>query len=263
MMLTRCPACDTAFRITPAQLRARAGKVRCGRCNTVFDALASLQDIAPAGEAPTAPPPKDAAETAVATPATTVQADMAGRGADAAAVALLREDIAPPAAPPPTGRRASGYAWGAASLLALLVLLGQTIYVFRAELALAHPAWRPQLDEFCRLFECDIPLPRKSDLLSIEASDLHADPQRKNLLLLSATLKNRATFVQAYPYLELTLTDLHDQPMIRKVFEPAQYLAEGADVRAGFAANAELAVNLRLDAGNTDASGYRLYLFYP
>ena len=38
----------------------------------------------------------------------------------------------------------------------------------------------------------------------------------------------------------LTLTDVRDQPVIRRVFAPADYLGEGIDVAAGFAANADL-----------------------
>ncbi|MEI7432495.1 MAG: zinc-ribbon domain-containing protein, partial [Betaproteobacteria bacterium] len=41
-MKTRCPNCQTTFRVTPEQLKARAGKVRCGQCQTVFNALDSL-----------------------------------------------------------------------------------------------------------------------------------------------------------------------------------------------------------------------------
>src|SRR5262249_57668006 len=41
-MMTRCPTCGTAFRVTEQQLGAREGKVRCGRCDTLFDALATL-----------------------------------------------------------------------------------------------------------------------------------------------------------------------------------------------------------------------------
>src|SRR3989442_14404588 len=41
-MVTRCPACATAFRGTEPQLRARAGQVRCGRCGARFDALPAL-----------------------------------------------------------------------------------------------------------------------------------------------------------------------------------------------------------------------------
>ena len=46
-MVTRCPACITVFRVTPQQLQAHRGQVRCGRCMTVFDgfgALATLPD---------------------------------------------------------------------------------------------------------------------------------------------------------------------------------------------------------------------------
>ena len=41
-MLTRCPSCATHFRVTPEQLKARSGRVRCGECQNVFNALDSL-----------------------------------------------------------------------------------------------------------------------------------------------------------------------------------------------------------------------------
>jgi predicted Zn finger-like uncharacterized protein len=41
-MATRCPACATLFRVTPQQLQARAGQVRCGRCASVFDGFGGL-----------------------------------------------------------------------------------------------------------------------------------------------------------------------------------------------------------------------------
>ena len=41
-MITRCPACQTAFRVTETQLAARDGQVRCGTCARVFDARAHL-----------------------------------------------------------------------------------------------------------------------------------------------------------------------------------------------------------------------------
>lgn len=44
MMLTRCPSCETIFRITPEQLKARQGRVRCGECRHVFNALDTLLD---------------------------------------------------------------------------------------------------------------------------------------------------------------------------------------------------------------------------
>lgn len=90
-MVTRCPSCETLFHVTPQQLRAHGGQVRCGRCMTVFDgfnALATLPEQAPA----VAPAPP-AAETA-----TLSQSDVKTAIAIDAAVA---RDAAVPAAPEP------------------------------------------------------------------------------------------------------------------------------------------------------------------
>jgi predicted Zn finger-like uncharacterized protein len=51
-MYTRCTHCDTVFRVTPQQLQASSGKVRCGRCHEVFDAFASLSAQPPAAAVP-------------------------------------------------------------------------------------------------------------------------------------------------------------------------------------------------------------------
>jgi len=41
-MLTQCPQCQTTFRVTSEILHVADGQVRCGRCQTQFDALARL-----------------------------------------------------------------------------------------------------------------------------------------------------------------------------------------------------------------------------
>lgn len=44
MLLTRCPECDTTFRVTEETLKKASGQVRCGRCASVFNAYAELED---------------------------------------------------------------------------------------------------------------------------------------------------------------------------------------------------------------------------
>ena len=46
MLFTRCPECDTTFRVTDEALKKANGQVRCGRCASVFNAHAELQDSA-------------------------------------------------------------------------------------------------------------------------------------------------------------------------------------------------------------------------
>jgi predicted Zn finger-like uncharacterized protein len=50
-MLTQCPNCQTTFRVTTEILRVADGQVRCGRCQTQFDALERLIDENEAAEA--------------------------------------------------------------------------------------------------------------------------------------------------------------------------------------------------------------------
>lgn len=116
-MLTRCPKCDTAFRVTPEQLKARQGRVRCGQCQAVFNALDTLGDetvvLGPPGLASEAAVPEpmpsfDAAQPA-AQPAdetaTEAVADIADApedaGSDGASSPAPDAEPATPAAPAP------------------------------------------------------------------------------------------------------------------------------------------------------------------
>jgi predicted Zn finger-like uncharacterized protein len=44
MLFTRCPDCDTTFRVTDDALRKANGQVRCGRCASVFNAYAEQRE---------------------------------------------------------------------------------------------------------------------------------------------------------------------------------------------------------------------------
>lgn len=153
--------------------------------------------------------------------------------------------------------------WVLGSLLLLLIFSGQLVYQFRTEFATILPDTRPYLEMFCEHLACTVPLPQQAEYLNIEASDLKADPQRPGVILLSATLRNNAPFVQGFPALELTLTDTQDQPMARRVFLPTDYLASKAASGPGIAPNRAVDLRMALGVSDLPATGYRLYLFYP
>ncbi len=75
-MFTVCPKCALTLVVTAADLRVAQGYVRCGRCSSVFNALAQLTDerhaAEEAGEAePAAPAPTEPAASAPIEPAPT------------------------------------------------------------------------------------------------------------------------------------------------------------------------------------------------
>lgn len=295
-MLTCCPDCETTFRVTPEQLKARHGKVRCGECQAVFNALDTLVEDAPVVVAPAIdeaqpfpePPPEIMVEAEEAELAAEPAADVAPEAA------LADEDSVPPEpAPEPAPAHtadepepvaadehvaetpAAGDEWLAAPVIdkprrrwpwalggtfVLLVLGFQALMHFRTEIAVLQPDMKPVLASACEFFGCEMRLPRKAELMSIETSDLH--PETDGKLLLTATLKNRAPFAQEPPHLELTLTDTADKALVRRVLAPAEYTAT-ADRSTGLAPGRELPVELSIDAPGVPAAGYRLYLFYP
>jgi predicted Zn finger-like uncharacterized protein len=301
-MITHCPSCHTHFRVHAEQLAARAGQVRCGRCSRVFDALEHLvEESAPARassatEIPAtvsaisaaaepgfepAPAPKYAAEAQE--PAAAEDAGL--RAATARAGAEISETAVP--APARTAGTETGTASGAntfdfgpiaaagpavqarrwpwllGALLLLLALIAQAAYVYRSALVVLFPQAKPHAAALCATLGCELPLPRRIELLSIEASDLQADPSHRGLLILTATIRNRAVYPIGYPHLELTLTDAQDQVVVRRALGPAEYASGTANVAQGIAPNAEVPVKLFIDASATTQAGYRLYLFFP
>lgn len=345
-MRTRCPQCNTVFRITPEQLRLRAGKVRCGHCRAVFNALETLVEEPPAVVAPppvpesvrtgddaippavpeTPPPlnaldePAEEMQPAPPSPAATGEdrlpedeeafpepnaeataeessTEDEAHPEEAPASAQPSADLAPDQAVPDEtpeesteAARAAGLVaardlteapgynrWASnplsgieaeprqgvtwpftlAAILLAFALAAQAAYHFRTPLVQRIPA---AAGLFAAL-GIPVPLPRQADLVSIEASDLQADAAR-GLLVLQATLKNRAPYAQAWPALELTLTDAQDAVVARRILLAADYLPPQAEAKS-FAANGEIAIRLWIAAKGVAAAGYRLYVFYP
>ncbi|MGB8546170.1 MAG: DUF3426 domain-containing protein [Azonexus sp.] len=144
-----------------------------------------------------------------------------------------------------------------AAVLLATILSAQLAYHFRTELVRFIPAAAGVFEAL----DVQVPQSARSDLVSIEASDLQVDNAR-GLFVLNAVLHNRADYAQAMPALELTLIDAADAPVARRVMKPAEYLPPGSNLTS-FPAKAEIPVRMWIDARGLGASGYRLYIFYP
>lgn len=162
--------------------------------------------------------------------------------------------------PPRKSRR---WPWVAASSLLALLMLLQAMYFFRIELAARLPGLKPVLVGYCNMLGCTVPLPQNADLMSIESSELQADPQHANQITLLALLRNRAAHAQAFPVLELSLNDTEDKVLARRLFKPAEYLPATETEAAGLRPNREVNIRLKLDTSDLRPTGYRLALFYP
>ena len=342
-LATRCPECETIFRISTTQAAIKSGMVRCGQCRHVFnslDALVRVEDLdvveeivadaAPALSAPGVDPRHggDSGLDATLAPGGSVGEDVAAfeegaseagsSGADAteevvpgkwwlpqggrAAAASAGRPDAPRIAPqessgrslsdrrvslnwpadshdarqpeflrtdPPRAQRSRGERWALAilSIVAALGLAAQAAYVWRDEVAARWPAAKPWLVAACAPLRCMVDYPAHRDAITIESAALQSSTPNSNLYTLTALLRNRDTVAVRYPYLELTLTDTQDRPVLRRALRPEDYLgpALAADGRAsrGFSAGSELPIRVMFQLDDLRFVGYRLERFYP
>lgn len=301
MMLTRCPICQTVFRLQSGQLQARDGEVRCGHCYTPFNALQhqigarTLGNPTPATpppahtafqaqadafplvndpgaqrEPPPPPrppfPPQPALAPAAATPARAghgpvTSADEPGAFARAHAPDPRHLDARygrAPQAVSPLRRTLQTLTLGLLSGL----LAAQGLYLMRTQISLTLPSLRPLLVAACKRLGCEVALPQKIGEISIASSDLQSDPAQNGRYILHALIRNHSDHLQAWPHLELTLTDGRDTPIARRAFTPLEWAPEAFRSDA-MGAGATVTTRLALDIADLSPTGYRLYVFYP
>jgi predicted Zn finger-like uncharacterized protein len=150
------------------------------------------------------------------------------------------------------------------SLSVLLTLLSglQTIYAKRTQIAAEYPQYKAYLVKACEALQCEIPLPKNLDLLTIDDSDMQEDDRHQNVIKFSSILTNNAHFTQTYPNIELTLTSTDDEPVLRRIVKPNEYLKAGTDIDAGLGSREEMRVQLAINVKDLTVAGYRVQLVY-
>jgi len=261
---TRCPQCQTVFRITAAQLKAREGKVRCGRCQHVFSAD---QHLLPK---PVSGMPKNSA------PASRKRATSKNKAVESSQITAPARLVAPafPAdtpghdAPPAVlvrrfPVRTRTIYWAAGSTLLMLLLAAQVLIFYGHDFARQTPTLRPVIEALCDPLPC-----RKLPRIDMQHMDLvetrvAPHPRFDKALRIKATLVNRADTVQPYPLLEVSLIDSQGQLVARRAYPPREYLGKPEAILQGLPPQVAVNVELDITSPGTQASGYEVLLLPP
>jgi len=288
-LITRCPGCETSFKVVPDQLRLSEGWVRCGQCDLVFDAALHLQvpenealPVAVVVRPPSLIPPKapdeppGAPEVPAANPVADEVPPLAARLTKAAAVDWETElaQAAPPAraaditflSEAPTQSRWHK-PWARRSLAGLtvaltLLLMGQLLVQERERLL----AWQPDLVPMglaaCRVLNCTIAPQKLIDSLAIESSSftlIAGDTYRWDFVL-----KNSASAELAFPAIELSLTDSLDRVWMRRIFLPQELGVSSPVLLPGAEWSSSMSLKIKTDGQSAEqVAGYRILALYP
>lgn len=239
-------------------------------------------------EAVSAPEPSAMPETAAVLSVPSAEAELASVEAVEAAPAIepleeadeaegIEESALPAFLQSDRTARRARWRWAALAIVLGIVLGGQILVAQRSEVAAMLPSLRPLLSAACQPLGCEVGYPRRIEEITIASSELQPIGASKDQLLMVVALRNHASTELQWPGIELTLTDVQDRPVARRVFLPADYLASTIADRnsaqpgpAGLAlaSNAEPLVRLGVDvaalnARGRSAAGYRVAIFYP
>lgn len=278
--ITSCPKCDTQFLLSTEHIKAYRGKVQCGHCAHVFNAKNRLTEVTtpftntvqeslaaqgvnmPATIAP------DVADSNQTDDVTEDQSNRAFKftiidktESDDASSPLLANDFNDEARLSQLKPKRHTK-WLIFCLLLSLLALFQALFFLRSAIAAYYPQWKPLLSAVCEKLQCTIALQKNIGFMVIGESDMQEDESHQSVINFSSAITNNADYVQAYPTIELTLTNADDQAVIRKLIPPTVYLDNPVAIENGINAHETVHFKLPMYVDQLEVTGYRIQILY-
>ena len=298
--ITSCPACETQFLLSTEHLKAYRGKVQCGHCEHIFNAKNRLTEVSDNIQSAAEYPANVETSRQTTTsnfedkPINDVLDGVLGTVPnleDLNANSALDADANDPFIGEQThiniednysyedespiaiddlstdskfrSRKTKLNIWLLLLSLFLISLAAlQTVYFLRIKIAAEYPQFKPYLVQACSYLQCRIDLPKNVDLFIIDDSDMQESEDHAKVVDFSSLLINKAKYTQTYPNIELTLTDTDDQPVVRRLIKPSEYLNANTNMAAGIASKEEVRVKLAINVADLSVAGYRVLLDY-
>ncbi len=212
-MYTRCSHCSAVFRVTMKELTAAQGKLRCGECAGVFNAMDSLSTKLPNHA--------DPAEKVSFESLNKKQPSSFTVGGNRPKKETFKQTEKNTATKNP---RSFSKLWPLLIALALSAALAAQIWFSR-------DLWFSELRQ-----------PEKVKMLS---KKVFSHPSQPDALIITASIKSFATEPQPFPYLEARLLDINNRIIALRRFRPHEYL-EKYQPNAMLEADKEISLRLKI-----------------
>lgn len=202
-LATRCPRCNTLFKVSAGQLQLHDGQVRCGQCKSVFS---GIEHLTAADSTVWANLKLGASDESSPAPATETLPALQGFSAPA---------------PRLTQRFMGLPVWARIALPSLILLLAMQVALgFRTTLLQQLPLNNQTLSNVPAWLQRWTALPATA-ALRIEGSGLNK--RNSDEVVLELTLKNQQHLPAHWPHLRVTLVDSNEQVLAVRTLKPADY----------------------------------------
>ena len=241
VMETSCQYCQSRFRIFEQQLHAGKGKVQCGECGKIFDAMASLQNYD--GRRVDGRRNKDRQPRPVSKVDTIIE---------------VRPELSLHEAM--YGDRHSRLSqftplfWLIGILLLSTLSIAQAFYYQRYSL-IENPRYQKQVLSLCQLVPCNESQFSSTQQIKLLERNVFTHPVEPNALMITGSFVNQAVFDQKLPKLLVSLFDIQGNLIANRLFTPAEYLQTNKN-RTLMASAKPVQFRLEVSDPGTDALTY-------
>ena len=254
-MQTRCPECNTLFKLNESDLTIADGQVQCGHCFYTFEAKPEQEAFKLEEEIDTtdidlntftngidAPPEEEPIPSD-----DKVKPDLFEQNP-------MVDDLVPPEfrnQPRKTAGTLQKVIWTVAIISLTLTAFVQTIYFKRTELA-SKAELRPYMLSFCELAQCEIAELKDINRLELSSKNVYSHPNVDKALMITAVIVNQAAFAQQFPTLQISFTNLVGDIVMARQFKPGEYLNTSEDKLSDMQPGLPIQITLEvLDPGNS------------
>ena len=220
VMETTCNQCKSRFRLTEKQLRQAYGKVCCGECGSVFNAMTALKSYE--GELPADYFEQLLEENQILHEESQPETDF-----EVETGFVERRQVSLHEAMYGSERRSffalGPLAWLVGVLLLAAVGIAQAIYYQRYQL-IENPRYQQQVINLCQVLPCAETSFSSTEQIRLLERNVFTHPVASNALMVTGSYVNQAPFAQKLPDLLISLFDVQGMLIANRLFTPLEYL---------------------------------------
>lgn len=254
IMETTCNQCGSRFRLTEKQLKQAYGKVRCGECDSVFNALQGLKSFE--GELPANY--YEQLEDDLALDKTLPISDF-----ESDAESEQRRELSLHEAMYGSEGRSffslGPLGWFIGIILLAAVGIAQAIYYQRYQL-IENPRYQQQVINLCELLPCAETAFASTEQLRLLERNVFTHPIANDALMVTGSFTNKAPFAQKLPDMLISLFDVQGKLIANRMFTPAEYRLDDKN-RGVIKSQAIVQFRLEVVDPGTDALTYEFEFF--
>ena len=265
-MYTKCPECNSVFRITEELLEIADGLVRCGLCDAVFDGKENLHEESEQQYSPDHDTSTDLQEPVekIDEEDLYVTEDYSNedhRDDDKTLIesekvpSAIREDFGGGVLSKPANPLHAALWTGGAIALAL-VFLGQITYWQDTDVL---P--RTWVNNFCSVVGCKSDIERDLNAIKILNRNIFTHPNVKNALMITSSFVNASENMQPFPLLQIALLNTQGEIVAIRRFSPEDYLVNKNLLTTTMKSNEPVGVRLEVFDPGSDVIAYEIEFY--